>query len=83
MKVKIPKILRRVITLSFITVSIAYATGLVHLSDISPETTYSNMSTKQLQIEVEKLSQNGCVPFPMGTELVKRWTKNNGTVANY
>ena len=83
MKLKTPKILGRVIMLSFITVGIIYATRLVHLSNISPETTYSNMSTMQLQIEVERLSQNGCVSFPMGTELVKRWTKNNGTVANY
>ncbi len=70
------KVLVKVVTLSFITVSIIYATGFVHLDNISQETTYSNMSTMQLQIEVERLSQSGDLPFPIGMELIKRWTKN-------
>lgn len=78
MKVKTPKILGRFITLSLITISIIYATGC----DTSPKTTYSNMSTIQLQEEVERLSHNGNLPFPMGMELIKRWTNNNVTIEN-
>lgn len=83
MKVKTANILTRFIPLILITLIIVYATGLVDLSDVSPQTTYSDMSTKQLQKEVERLSQNGDLPFPMGIELIKRWTKNNGTIVNY
>jgi len=83
MKVKTPKILRKIIPLSLLTVSIIYASALVNLNDTSIQTTYSNMSTMELQEEVERLSQNGDVPFPMGIELIKRWTKNNATIASY
>ena len=83
MKVKTPKTLRKIIPLSLITVSIIYATGLVNISDTSAQITYSNMSTTELQKEVARLSQNGDVPFPMGMELIKRWTNNNVTIASY
>ncbi|MCW8821591.1 MAG: hypothetical protein OQK45_05155 [Sulfurovum sp.] len=82
MKVKIPKILGRVIALSFITVSIIYATRLVTLNNTYPEITYKDMSTTELQEEVETLSQSGDLPFPIGRELLKRWTKNDGSIAN-
>lgn len=82
MKVKTPKILTRIIPLVLITLSIVYATGLVELNVVSSETTYSNMSTIQLQEEVEKLSQKGDLPFSMGMELIKRWTNNNVTIVN-
>ena len=82
MKVKKPKILVNIITLSLITVTVIYATGFVNLSDTSPKTIYSNMSTMQLQIEVERLSQNGDLPFSMGMELIQRWTKDNGDITN-
>ncbi len=78
MKVKAVSILTRVIVLSLITVSIMYGSGIVELSDhtdTSSQTTYSNMSTTQLQIQVEKLSQKGELPFPMGMELIQRWTQ--------
>ena len=78
MKVKPVKILTRVSILSLITVSIMYGAGIVdnlgNNTDTSSQTTYNNMSTIQLQIEVERLSQNGELPFPMGLELIKRWT---------
>ena len=83
MKVKTPKILGKIIPLSLITLSIIYAMGLLNLSDTSAQITYSNMSTMELQEEVERLSQNGDVPFPMGMELIKRWTNNNVTIASY
>jgi len=35
----------------------------------------SRMSTMQLQEEVEKRTNAGIVPFDMGVELIRRWTK--------
>ena len=35
-----------------------------------------NMSTEQLQKEVERLSQRGEVSLPLGMELMKRWSKS-------
>mgnify|MGYP001544884255 CR=1 FL=1 len=83
MKLKTQKILIRVITLSLIAVSIDYAAKLIRLNNTLPEISYQEMSTTELQEEIEKLSQNGNVPFPMGIELIKRWTNNNVTIANY
>jgi len=78
MKVKPARILTRVSILSLITVSIMYGAGIIDLSDTtdtSSQTVYTNMSTIQLQIEVERLSQKGELPFPMGLELIERWTQ--------
>ena len=78
MKVKPVRIVTRVSILSLITVSIMYGAGIIHLSDNNDtiqETTYQNMSTIQLQIEVERLSQKGELPFSMGLELIERWTQ--------
>lgn len=41
----------------------------------SISTSYHYMSTKDLEKEVERLTVNGNVPFEMGVELMKRWTK--------
>ena len=38
-------------------------------------TQYKSMSTSELEKEVERLTINGNVPFEMGLELMKRWTK--------
>ena len=83
MKVMTPKILGKIIPLSLITVSIIYAAGLINISDTSTKITYSSMSTIELEEEVERLSLNGDVPFPMGMELIKRWTNNNVTITSY
>ncbi|MEA2048635.1 MAG: hypothetical protein U9O64_09350 [Campylobacterota bacterium] len=37
---------------------------------------YESMSTTQLQIEVEKHSNNKSLSFALGKELIKRWTKS-------
>ena len=66
------KILTRIILLSLITVSIVYASRLVQ-----PTHTYHDMSIIELQEEVEELSQNGELPFDMGCELMKRWTRTS------
>jgi len=78
MKVNPVKILTRVSILSLITVSIMYGAGIIDFgdnTDTSSQTAYNNMSTIQLQIEVERLSQKGALPFPMGLELIERWTQ--------
>lgn len=83
MQLKTARILGKIILLSLMTISIIYAAGLLNFSDTSAQITYSNMSTMELQEEVERLSQNGDVPFPMGMELIKRWTNNHITIASY
>jgi len=78
MKVNTVRLVTRVSILSLIAVSIMYGAGIVLLSDNTDttlETTYSNMSTTQLQSEVERLSKKGELPFTMGLELIKRWAQ--------
>lgn len=78
MKVKPINIITSISILSLITISIMYGAGIVYLNndtDTSSQTTYRNMNTTQLQIQVEKLSQKGDLPFPMGMELIQRWTQ--------
>jgi len=41
----------------------------------SMNTSYQTMSTEELENEVERLTVSGTVPFDMGVELMKRWTK--------
>ena len=83
MKVKTPKALKSVVILSLIAISIGYATKLITLNNTFPEITYQEMSNAELQEEVERLSQSGDVPFPIGVELIKRWTNNKETIASY
>ena len=78
MKVNTVRLVTRVSILSLIAVSIMYGAGIVLLSDNTDttlETTYSNMSTTQLQSEVERLSKKEELPFTMGLELIKRWAQ--------
>jgi len=46
--------------------------SIAMIKDIS----YVNMSTEQLQKEVEKRSINGDLSFNMGLELIKRWSNS-------
>ncbi len=74
---KINKILKRIVTLSLITGSIMYVTGLVQFEKTLVEKSYQDMSLTQLQEKVETLSQNGDLPFDMGMELMGRWTQKS------
>ena len=65
----------RIVTLSIMSVTIMYAEKLMIGSNPLPAVTYNDMNTLELQIEVEKLSQNGDLPFEMGLALMERWTK--------
>ena len=49
--------------------------GSIPYDNLSVTTIYQNMSTDQLQEEVEKHSINGNLSFALGQELIKRWTK--------
>ncbi len=74
---KINKILKRIVTLSLITGSIMYATGLVQFEQTLVEKSYKDMSLIELQEKVETLSQHGDLPFEMGCELIERWTQKS------
>lgn len=74
---KINKILKSIVTLSLITGSIMYVTGLVQFEQALVEKSYQDMSLTQLQEKVETLSQNGDLPFDMGMELMGRWTQKS------
>lgn len=78
--------LRKIITLICVssTMIVASTTRMnVTSMGITSETTeftakhteYKHMSTTELEKEVERLTLNGNVPFEMGVELLKRWTK--------
>jgi len=80
MRVKRTKILGKIIVLSLITVTMTYGSNTENLNSLKNkdyttlESSYQNMSTAQLQEEVEIRSINGDLSFDMGMELIKRWT---------
>jgi hypothetical protein len=82
MQVKRSKILGKIIILSLITATTTYANnkdnlyGLNNKDNTTLEKSYQHMNTAQLEKEVEKLCKSGNLPFYMGVELIKRWTKN-------
>jgi hypothetical protein len=75
MHIKIPEISVISISILLIIMGIIYTTRLVQLNNTVPEITYQEMSTAELETKVERLSQNGKLPFPMGRELMKRWAQ--------
>ena len=76
------KILEKMILLSFITVTMTYASNennmntIENKSNTTIEASYQNMSTEQLEEEVEKRSISGDLSFSMGLELLKRWSNS-------
>jgi len=73
------KTLASIITLSLIVTTMTQAsiTEIESISccDETAATIYQSMTTTQLQIEVEKHSNNESLSFTLGKELIKRWTK--------
>jgi hypothetical protein len=78
--------LGKIIILICISATMGYASNTrvnVTSMGVPPETTnltnintvYKNLSTAELEKEVERLTVNGTVPFEMGMELIKRWIK--------
>jgi len=70
MTVTLSKSLVKIGLLSLITVATVYAMGIM----TPKQTDYKQMTTVQLQKEVEKRSIDGTLPFPMGLELINRWS---------
>lgn len=78
MKTKISKLL---IALLVVTLGTVYASNHLNLDNTKTEKKhYTKMSTSELQIEVEKLSNQGKLPAEMGFELMKRWTETKKEV---
>ena len=78
------KTVATIITLSIITITMTQAS--TQKNTIAEDTftpcgldetvSYDEMSTEMIQIEVEKHSQVGDIPFDLGKELIKRWTES-------
>lgn len=79
MKSKISRGIVNIIILSYMSVTTMYASSNNDLNNnkitIPIDNIYQNMSTAELQKKVEELSKDNRVPFVMGLELIKRWTK--------
>lgn len=77
------KTFEKAIILSLFTATMIYASNKNYMNPIDnisnhamKEVAYVNMSTEELQEEVEKRSVNGDLSFDMGLELIKRWTNS-------
>ncbi len=86
MQVKKQRILEKMIAVACILTTMTYAENIkmnITTMGVKPEvakiasirTSYQYMSTTELEKEVERLTVCGNVPFEMGMELMKRWTK--------
>ena len=75
-----PKLFINISLFLALTLGIVYASNTAKSENINQEMDYKNMSTTQLQIQVEKLSNQGDLPFQMGLELMNRWTVTNKEV---
>lgn len=69
------------ILLFIMTATVAHASQKENIVSMGIDTetksfsSVDNMSTEQLQKEVERLSQRGEVSLELGMELMKRWSK--------
>ena len=70
------KTLATLITLSIITTTMTQASIQDNITEVGSTETVQSMTTAQLQIEVEKHSNNESLSFTLGKELIKRWTKH-------
>jgi hypothetical protein len=78
---KITKKFGTLLLLSIMTATMAHANTKQNVVSMGIETEtisfthVENMSTEQLQKEVERLSQRGEVSLELGMELMKRWSQ--------
>ena len=78
------KTIASIITFSIIATTMTQASiqnkitevGSNSYCDAPVTSTYPSMTIAELQIEVEKHSNKDCLPFSLGKELIKRWTKS-------
>lgn len=73
MQVKISRTLGKIIALSLISMTVSSASINENYENINNN--YATMSTAELEQVVENISLKGEVPFTIGLELIKRWTK--------
>jgi hypothetical protein len=69
-------LLIKLATISILLLSTANA-GVCKNTDRNLRTSYTHMTTAELQEAVEKLSAENKLPFEMGLELIKRWTEKS------
>lgn len=72
-------LLIKIITLLTLTFGLVYASNMMKPNKKITEISYANMTTMELQAEVEKRSTEGTLPFEMGMELIKRWQTKEDT----
>ncbi|CAA6822431.1 MAG: Unknown protein [uncultured Sulfurovum sp.] len=72
MTIKKSNLFIKLVTLVTLTFSIVYASNMISPKD-EETIPYADLSTAELQIKVETLSNKGTLPFEMGLELMKRW----------
>ncbi len=65
-----------IIPIIALTMSQASSTNDFLPNEFDASLNVNEMTTEQLQYEVEKHSLTGDVPFELGLELIKRWTEN-------
>jgi hypothetical protein len=71
------KTVAKLITIPLFTMTMAYAdnTDTFNPCGLEETVSYAHMSTKEIEFEVEKHSIKGDLPFELGLELLKRWSK--------
>nr|CAA6800204.1 MAG: Unknown protein [uncultured Thiotrichaceae bacterium] len=74
------KLLMKLIMLLTLTLGIVYANNIMSPKQQVEKQSYADMSTSQLQIEVERLSAEDKLPFEMGLEIIKRWQTDEANV---
>ena len=78
------KTVASIITLSLITTTMTQASiqntsaeiGSTSCCNETEASIYKSMTTAQIQVEVEKHSNNKNLSFILGKELIKRWTQS-------
>jgi len=67
------KTVAKIITIPFIAMTMANANSF-NPCGLEESVNYTNMTTKEIEFEVEKHSVKGDLPFELGLELIKRWS---------
>ena len=76
-----PRPLTNIAILLVLTLGLVYANSTLKTENdhVHSNINYKNMTTTELQIAVEKLSNEGKLPKEMGFELMKRWQTETST----
>ncbi|CAA6828578.1 MAG: Unknown protein [uncultured Sulfurovum sp.] len=58
-----------------LTIALALLAVTSTYASVPESTSYSTLTTNELEDKVEQLSLSGELPFEMGLELMKRWSE--------